>query len=269
MILSCVQLNVRADEPERNFARAAALVRKAARAKADVVLLPETLNTGFAPGQIDPAMADSDGARTKAVFSPLAKELGVNIVAGSVTNRKADGLYNTAFVFGRDGSVVAEYDKTHLFSPAGENEAYTAGDALCRFTLDGVSCAVMTCYDLRFPELARALALPGLDVLLIPAEWPKSRVSQMLALLRARAVENQLYAALCNGCGEAQGVRYGGRSAIVDPLGETLAQAGGRETIIRAAADIGELAHIRKATPVWRDRRPELYGALTDMRGRN
>ena len=269
MILSCVQLNVRVDEPERNYARAAALVRRAARAKADVVLLPETLNTGFAPGQIDPAMADTDGARTKAVFSPLAKELGVNIVAGSVTNRKADGLYNTALVFGRDGSVVAEYDKTHLFSPAGENEAYTAGDALCRFTLDGVRCGLMICYDLRFPELARSLAMPGLDVLLIPAEWPKSRVSQMQALAKARAIENQLFVALCNGCGSAFGSISGGHSTIYGPLGETLAQAGGRETIISADVDIGGLAQIREATPVWRDRRPELYGALTDERERN
>lgn len=266
MILSCVQLNVRANRPERNYARAEALVSRAARKQTDVVLLPETLNTGFAPQRIDPTLADTDGARTKALFSPLAGELGVNIVAGSVVNRKAGGLYNTAFVFGRDGAIVAEYDKTHLFSPAGEKETYTAGGALARFTLDGVSCAVMTCYDLRFPELARALALPGLDVLFIPAEWPKTRVSQMLALLRARTIENQIFAAVCNGCGESYGVRYGGHSAVVGPLGETLVEAGGRETIVRAIADIGSLARIREATPVWLDRRPELYGALVNGR---
>jgi predicted amidohydrolase len=260
MRISCVQMNVNATSPGQNFARAEALVRKAARRGADVIVLPETWNTGFAPGKTDPTAADDDGARTKALFSALSKELGVNIVAGSVTNRKRGGVYNTAYVFDRAGSCIAEYDKTHLFSPAGEAETYRAGDALSRFTLDGVRCGVMICYDLRFPELARALALPGLDALFIPAEWPEARIFQMRTLLRARAVENQIFAALCNGCGEAFGVRCGGCSAIVGPLGETLAAVRGRETIVTADADIGRLQRLREELPVWKDRRPELYG---------
>ncbi len=268
MRICCAQMNVNAESPEGNYARAEVLVRKAARRNPDVIVLPETWNTGFAPKKIDPAAADEDGARTKKLFSALAEEFNVNIVAGSVTNRRPGGVYNTAYVFDRAGACVADYDKTHLFSPAGENEAYRAGEALARFTLDGVSCAVMTCYDLRFPELARALALPGLDVLFIPAQWPKTRVCQMLTLLRARAVENQIYAALCNGCGEAYGVRYGGHSAIVGPLGGTLAAARGRETIVCADADVDKLERIRKETPVWNDRRPELYGELSRARER-
>lgn len=260
--ISCIQMNVRAAAPEQNFVRAELLIRRAAQRRPDVIVLPETWNTGFAPGKIDPALADEGGARTKALCAALAKELSVNIVAGSVTNRRRGGVYNTAYVFDRAGGCVAEYDKTHLFSPAGEAEAYTRGMSLPRFSLDGVRCGLMICYDIRFPELARSLALPGLDLLFVVAEWPRERISQLGALLKARAIENQTYAALCNGCGEAFGVRFGGRSAIVSPLGETLTAARAGERIISARIDPARPERIRSAIPVWNDRRPELYGAL-------
>jgi len=240
---------------------------EAARKKPDVIVLPETWNIGFAPRSIDPAQADEDGARTKALCSGLAKELGINIVAGSVVTRKSGKLHNTAYVFSRAGECIAEYDKTHLFSPSGEDETFSAGDTLARFTLDGVPCAVMICYDIRFPELARSLALTGLDILFVVAEWPKTRRKQLDCMLRARAIENQCYAVLCNGCGEADGVRFGGGSAIVSPLGETLAIARGSERIIRAKLDLGVLGPMREALPVFKDRRPELYGALCQTMG--
>lgn len=158
MKVSCIQMNVVVGQPERNFLRAEALVRRAAKRKPDVILLPELWNTGFSPEQAEPALADEDGRKTKALFSALARELGVNIVAGSVANRKRGALYNTAYVFSREGEIVAEYDKTHLFSPMGESAVFSAGDAPTRFMLDGVSCGIMICYDIRFPELARARA---------------------------------------------------------------------------------------------------------------
>ncbi len=262
MIVTCVQMKVRAGDPDFNYRRAERLVRKAAKRKTDVILLPETWNTGFAPGKIDPALADEDGARTKALISALAKELNVNIVAGSVTNRKADGVYNTAYVFDRAGNLAAEYDKTHLFSPMGEDAAYRAGDKLARFQLDGASCAMITCYDLRFPELARSLALPGLDILFVVSEWPKQRVQQLDTLARARAIENQCFLALCNGCGEAYGTRYGGHSAVYSMLGNAVSAAGSHEKIFSAELDLAGAARIRELIPVMNDRRPELYGAV-------
>ena len=262
VVISCIQMNVRTGLADRNFKHAEALIRRAARKRPDVILLPELWNIGFDPRRVDPALADEDGARTKAVISSLAKELCVNIVAGSVAIRRDGSVYNTCYVFDRAGACVAEYDKTHLFSPMGETAAYTAGNALVRFTLDGAACAILICYDIRFPELARSLALPGLDVLFVPAEWPESRKGQLETLLRARAIENQSYAALCNGYGRAGNIRYGGRSMIVSPRGETLAKAGGGERIIRARLDLDDLPRLRAELPVWADRRPELYGDL-------
>ena len=262
MKVSCIQMNVAAGKPEINFTRAETLVRKAAQKKPDVIVLPETWNTGFAPKHVDPAQADENGARTKTLFSALAKELSVNIVAGSVVTLKKGRLHNTAYVFSRAGECIAEYDKTHLFSPVGEAETFAPGDCIANFALDGVPCGIIICYDIRFPELVRALALMEMDILFVVAQWPKSRRKQLNCMLRARAIENQCYAVLSNGCGVANEVRFGGGSAIVDPLGETLAIAGGNERIITAELDLGLLGPMRAALPVLQDRRPELYQEL-------
>jgi predicted amidohydrolase len=256
-------MNVRAGDPAANFAQAERLIKKAAKRKPDVILLPELWNTGFAPGKIDPALADADGARTKAFCGKLAKQSGVNIVPGSVLTRKSGALCNTAYVFDRAGTCIAEYDKMHLFSPSGEGKAYAAGEKIVTFPLDGVTCGIMICYDLRFAELARVMALSGANVLFIPAEWPIQRKEQMLTLLRARAIENQQFAALCNGCGTAFGTQFGGSSAIVDPLGNILAKAGQREKIICAEIDFSAQEKIRKDLPVFLDRKPKLYGAIS------
>ena len=262
MKISCIQMNVRAGQPDANHARAEALIRKAARHKPDVILLPELWNTGFAPKKIDSNMADRDGARTKESIGKLAREIRVNIVAGSVLTQKGDARYNTAYGFDRAGDCIAEYDKTHLFSPSGEGEAYAAGDRLVTFPLDGVPCGILICYDLRFGELARLLALNDAKVLFIPAEWRRVATEQMLSLLRARAIENQVFAALCNGCGAAYGTTFGGKSAIIDPMGKALARAGRTEQIISATLDFAAQEKVRQDLPVFLDRRPELYYGL-------
>lgn len=260
MRISCVQMNMLAAKPDENFAHAEALIRKTAAAEQpDVVVLPETWNTGFAPGEIDPSLADEEGARTKAVFSPLAKELSVNIVAGSVANRRGAKQYNTAFVFDRAGNCVASYDKTHLFTPMGEDKAFEAGASLARFQLDGADCALIICYDIRFPELTRTLALPGLDLLFVVSQWPDRRINHLSVLSQARAIENQMFVALCNSCGKAFGTRFGGRSAIIDPWGTVLAEAGEAETTITAEADFTVLDEIRGTIPVFQDRHAALY----------
>jgi len=259
MKIACVQMDVLPGTPEENYAIAEALIRKAARKQPDVILLPETWNTGFAPEHLDPAQADEDGTRTRRMCSALAKELGINLLAGSVTTRRPDGIYNTAYGFNREGELVCSYDKTHLFSPLGEDRVYQKGGSLARFTLDGVSCALIICYDLRFPELTRSLALPGLDVLFIVSQWPKQRIAHLETLAKARAIENQLFVAVCNACGKAYGTKFGGRSMVIDPLGKVLGQAGGRERILYAEIRLDTLSKIREAMPVFHDRRPELY----------
>lgn len=259
MKIAFVQMDVLPGRPEENYAVAEAQIRKAARKRPDVILLPETWNTGFDPAHLDPALADEDGARTKRLCAALAKELGIHLLAGSVTTRRGGEIYNTAYGFNRTGQLVCSYDKTHLFSPLGEDKAYRMGNSLARFTLDGVRCALITCYDLRFPELARSLALPGLDMLFVVSQWPKQRRTHLETLAKARAIENQSFVVVCNACGSAAGTKFGGRSMLVDPWGAIVARAGTRAGILHAELPLDMLAKVRAAIPVFHDRRPDLY----------
>ena len=260
MKVSIIQMNMRSLASAANFDHAEALIRRAVQENApDAVVLPETWNTGFMPAGNLAAACDTDAESIRARFSPLARELNVNIVAGSVSNRRGGRIYNTACVFDRAGACLAEYDKTHPFSPMGEHEVYTPGNHLVTFTLDGVRCGLLICYEVRFPELWRTLALRGAQVIFLPAQWTAARQYHWETLTAARAIENQLFVVSCNACGERDGTLYGGFSRILDPLGEVLAHCGGEEEIVTAELDLSRIAPLRAAVPIFRDRRPELY----------
>lgn len=260
MKVTCIQLNMLFCELERNYQRAKELIAQAMEEKPDVIVLPETWTTGFFPKRNADEMADDDGKRIKEEIGGLAKQYGVNIVAGSVANRRNGKIYNTAFVFDRNGECIATYDKTHLFSPSKEETFCNPGQSLCRFTLDGVSCGIIICYDIRFPELTRSLAVQGMDMLFVVAQWPNARTFHLRSLCTARAIENQMFLVCCNSCGTAGKITHGGNSSVIDPWGETLALAGENEELISAECDFSILQNIRTSINVFADRRPELYG---------
>lgn len=259
MKVTCIQMDMLLGKPEENFAHAEALIEKAMAEKPDVLVLPETWNVGFFPKENLSVLCDKDGAQVKARIGGLAKKFSVNIVAGSVGNVKDGKVFNTAMVFDRGGDCIASYDKTHLFTPMGEDNYFQKGDHVCRFTLDGLQCGIIICYDVRFPELTRTLTVPGLDMLFVVSQWPKVRTFHLRSLTTARAIENQMFVVCCNSCGTAGETVYGGNSAIIDPWGETLALAGEKEELLTANCDLQILNHIRGSIPVFRDRRPELY----------
>ena len=259
MKISCLQMNMKLGCPEENFAHAEQLICNAMKDNPDVLVLPETWNTGFFPKENLAKLSCKDGDEVKSCIGGSAKQYGVNIVAGSVSNVRNGKVFNTAMVFDRDGECIAEYDKTHLFTPMGEHDYYTGGDHLCRFTLDGVKCGIIICYDVRFPELIRKLALQGMDMLFVVSQWPKERIFHLRTLTTARAIENQMFVVCGNSCGTAGKTVYGGNSAIIEPFGKTLALAGEIEEIITADCDMQILSDIRGSIPVFRDRRPELY----------
>ena len=259
MRLSVIQMDMRLGESSYNFAHAEALLRRAAAEGADTALLPETWNTGFFPADHLPERSDRGGEAVKALCAPLARELNMNIVAGSVSDRRGGRVYNTAYVFDRQGACLAAYDKTHLFTPMGEHEHYAAGDHLTTFSLDGHKCGLLICYDLRFPELFRTLALQGVELLLLPAQWPAARRYHWETLTAARAIENQFFLAACNSCGTAGDTVFAGHSRIIDPWGETIASAESEETIITADCDESILDGIRRSINVFADRREDIY----------
>ena len=259
MNISCIQMDMALGKREENFLRARTLAEKAMEEKPDVLVFPELWDVGFFPREELLSLSLGEEERAKAFFGTLARQFNVNIVAGSIASRREGKVYNTALVFDRTGSCIARYDKSHLFSPMGENDWFAPGHRLCTFFLDAVPCGLLICYDLRFPEAARTLALSGMDVLFVVAQWPRERVSQMKTLLSARAVENQVYALCCNSCATAGDTVYGGNSCAFDPLGNCLSQAGEREEILPVSCDPGSLPALRKAIPVFGERRPEIY----------
>jgi predicted amidohydrolase len=258
--VSLIQMDMALNDRDGNYSLAESLILADAKIrKSDVYVLPETWNLGFAPSSVAASLSDPEGRQTIELMSRLSSRLGVNIVAGSVVTSRDSRLCNTGYVFDRTGNVIASYDKTHLFSPMGEDKVFAKGSGLCRFSLDGLKCALIICYDIRFCELVRTLALDGLDVLFVVSQWPEARKDHLLTLARARAIENQMFVVLCNSPGTAGKVKYAGLSSVFDPWGNLLAQAGPDQQTLHAELDAAELDKIRSSIPVFADRRPELY----------
>lgn len=259
MKVSLIQMDMEFAAPDQNFLKAEALIRQAAQCHPDVITLPETWNVGFFPKENLSVLSDRDGVRVKETFSRLSKELNVNLIAGSVSNVKHGQIYNTAYVFDRTGCCVAEYDKTHLFTPMGEDKYFSFGDHVVRFELDGVPCGIIICYDIRFPELIRTMSVPGIDILFVVAQWPSVRRAHWQVLNQARAIENQCFVVCTNSCGTAGETRYAGFSAVYDPWGELVGSAGADEMILTTDMDLSVIHSIRSSINVYRDRKPDLY----------
>ena len=259
MKISCIQMDMEFCNPTENYLKAEKLIEESIKDSPDVIVLPEMWNTGFFPHDNLAELSDNNGEKTKKAIGLLAGKFGVNIVAGSVANVKNGEVYNTAYIFSRTGECVAEYDKTHLFTPMHEDDSFRKGNRLCSFTLDGNKCGIIICYDVRFPELTRSLCVDGLDFLFVVAQWPNVRIPHLETLTRARAIENQMFVVCCNSCGKVGDTVYGGHSAIIDPWGEVLCNAGENEEAISADCDTSVLKNIRETINVFSDRRPELY----------
>jgi predicted amidohydrolase len=246
------------EQPADRLRRAVDLVRD--QHGADLVVLPELwLSGGFAIDSFAAAAEALDGP-TVSAMSAAARQLGAWVHAGSLVERTEDGrLYNTAVLLRPDGSLAAVYRKLHLFGfTGGETSVLTAGTDLVTVDLDGVTAALVTCYDLRFPELFRALLDRGAELFLVPAAWPTQRVAHWSLLARARAVEDQAFVVAVGGCGDQDGVVLGGRSVVVDPWGVVLAEAGETEQVLVADVDPALVRKTRADFPVLADRRPDL-----------
>lgn len=266
MKVAVLQMSVAFREPEKNFACFYRLAAQAMEARPDVLLLPELWRLGFYPQPIL-SYADADGQQTRSALSALARRYQVNIVGGTIANAIGQQVFNTSYVFDRSGRLAATYHKSHLFTPSGEKEDFHAGDSVVTFQLDGVTCGLAVCYDIRFPELVRRLALEGIAVLFVPAAWPLSRLIHWQTLLRARAIENQIFVVACNESGTgANDIQLAGHSAIIDPWGEILAEAGEEETILHSNLRPAVRHQIKHTMDVLADRREKLYTPKTSKR---
>jgi deaminated glutathione amidase len=265
---AAVQLTSTADR-ERNLATADRLTRAAAAAGAELVVLPEKWAVLGTPEETAAGAEPFDGpALTWA--RATARELGIDLVAGSIAERVAGRGKgsNTSVHIGPDGEVRAVYRKIHMFDVEVGGRTYRESqhedggeEIVLSETADGVELGLTVCYDLRFPELYRILAVRGARVMTVPAAFTLATTrDHWEVLLRARAIEDQAFVIAANQVGEhARGLRSGGRSMIVDPWGVVLAQAPDAETFITAELDLERQADVRRTLPSLANRRPHAY----------
>lgn len=260
MKIGCIQLNVGFGKVEQNYERAEKFIREAAEKGAEIIVLPEMWNTSYALEKL-PELADVNGERTKAFLSSLAKELNVHIVGGSVATKKNDHFYNTMYTFNKEGELVGEYDKAHLFKLMDEHKYLEAGNGMNRFALGDIEAAGVICYDIRFPEWLRSHALAGAKVLFIPAQWPTPRADHWRTLLQARAIENQCFVIAVNRTANKV-ENFNGQSMVIQPWGEVLWTGAEDEELAIIDVDFSIVDEVRGRIPVYDDRRPELYSKL-------
>ena len=256
MRIALVQLRIDDSEPASDrVARVLALVRE--QAGADLVVLPELWVPGAFGYQGYQASATTLPGSVIASLAEIAREIDAHILAGTFIERDGDELHNTAVLLNPQGEIVHTYRKVHLFGfDHGEAEMLTPGDDVSTYALPGLTTLGMTtCYDLRFPELYRLLLDAGAQLVVVPAGWPSARLDHWLLLLRARALEDQLFVVGCNQVGTQEGVELAGHSVVVDPWGRIIAEAGAGEEVLTVDIDLALVPKIRAEFPVLRDRR--------------
>jgi deaminated glutathione amidase len=265
---AAVQLTATPDKAA-NLQAADRLVRRAAADGAKLVVLPEKWSVMGRGADLRAGAEPLDGPAT-AWARETARELGIDLVAGSISERIAGEpkLRNTSLHIGPDGEIKATYRKVHMFDVEVEGTIYRESeheapgdDVVVSATADGVELGLTVCYDVRFPELYRILAVRGARIVTIPAAFtvPTTR-DHWEVLVRARAIEDQCFVIAANQVGtHVEGLASGGRSMIVDPWGLVLAQAADAQTVITADLDLDAQAAIRTRLPSLANRRPTAY----------
>jgi omega-amidase len=253
MKVYCVQLNIHWEQKTTNFERVEMLLKATPPQSGSLVLLPEMFATGFSMNL--PAVREGRGRETETFLSGLSKKLDVFVEGGLVTGKLDGRGSNQAVVYSQKGIELARYTKLQPFTHGGEAEHYEAGTGGITFSWNSIKVAPFICYDLRFPEHFRQAARSRPELMTVIANWPVGRIQHWVTLLQARAIENQCYVAGVNRCGADPKLTYSGRSMIVGPKGDVLADAGNGECVICADLDLETLATYRREVPFLADQR--------------
>lgn len=221
-------------------------------AEADLILLPEVWNIGWRCFDKYREESETIEGETISRIGKKAREVNAYILAGTIIERSGDDLYNTAVFLDPKGGIIAKYRKMHLVTRKDSEEAAVIklGKEIVTVKTEIGIFGIGVCYDLRFPELYRKMAVNhGVEIFLQPAAWPLVRVENWIDLSHARANENQCYLVSCNCAGFNRGVQYLGHSSIIDPHGISIASSGLFQTIVRGEIDMEALRKFREETP--------------------
>lgn len=242
--IALAQQRISADK-DVNLMKGLSLVKRALQVRANLVILPELFTTGFYENNL---RAVKDLNEELDLLIRLSMEKDIVIIAGVA--EKSEKLYNSAVVIHR-GEITGVYRKNLLFPLTKEKEIFAEGKGFEIFETPVGKIGILICYELRFPELARKLVKKGAELIAIPAEFPKQRIEHWKTLLRARAIENQVFVAGVN-CVEGD-LGYGGCSMLVDPEGKVLVEGGIYQEVLMSDIDLGDVYAVREKYPFLKD----------------
>lgn len=252
---AALQFNIALADIDKNLSHVTATLKRLAQEGVELAVLPEMWSCGFAYRELNQLAGRTPELVEQ--LQALSAELSMTIL-GSLPEPHGDKVFNTAYLLDR-GTLAGSYRKMHLFSLMGEDRHLDSGDSILLADTSVGKIGVMICYDLRFPELARRMAVEGADILVVPGEWPKPREEHWRTLLRARAIENQIFVVAANACGVIGKLDFFGSSLILGPKGEILAQGGYENCEPTAILDPAEMVQWRESITCFKDRRPDCY----------
>jgi|Deesub1362A_J573_1020465.scaffolds.fasta_scaffold00441_15 predicted amidohydrolase len=236
MKVAIAQIEITEDR-EKNLKKGSNFVTEAIRQDSTLIVLPEVFNTGFYPENYDSVETPKEELAEIIEITESSESL---VIAG-ITEKQDGKLFSSAIII-NGGEIKGIYRKTRIFPLTDEIRYFSPGNVLEVYNTSAGKIGLMICYEIRFPEIARKLTFTGAEILVIPAQFPSERINHWIALLKARAIENQIFVIGAN-CSNF------GKSMIVDPWGEVLAEAEAEEGLITAHIDIGKMKKIRKKYP--------------------
>ena len=253
MRAASIQLEVVQGDKQANLDRALEAV--AGCADCDLVLLPELWNIGFVDYDAYQTEAETKDGPTLNALCRAAVEAGVFLHTGSFVEKDQGGYYNSSYLLSPAGKILANYRKAHLFGyRSRETAILTPGEKLAVVDTPLAKFGLATCFDLRFPEMFRAMADRGAQVFLVCSAWPLARLDHWLLFNRVRALENQCFLISANSAGDQMGQSYAGNGMMVNPEGLVLAKAGRGQGAIKAEIDPAQVAGVRGAFPSFASR---------------
>ena len=253
MKVALVQMEIKEKNCSGNTEHGLQLLEEAAK-QSDLVILPEIWTTGYSLGHLREEAVTVDSPLVRKIRD-IAVTYQCSLLPGSLPVNRNGLIYNMLLAINKKGEIVNEYGKAHLFGMFEEEKFFAPGKSFDVFDLDGVCCGSTICYDLRFPEFYRYLALQGAQLIVCPAEWPSRRGDGFDLLSRARAFENHVFFAAVNCVGTFKGDPFFGHSRLIDPLNGVIAEAGETEEILYAEIDLSRVEKVRKNLNALQDTR--------------
>ena len=260
MKITLAQIEVKSGAVAENTLKMLTCIEEAKAEQSDVIVFPEMSDTGYDMNVILKTATEWSTGVVPALQA-AAKKHSVHVIAG-VSEKNAEGVFNSVASINREGKITGSYRKTHLITaePMFEHHFLKPGNTLGLLEVEGHKVGIMTCYEIRFPEIARSLALAGAEVIFVNSAWPLVRVNHWETLLLARAIENQVFVAAVNRLGNDTGVQFGGTSLVIGPYGNILSSGTQiHESKLTVKLDFDLVRTVRSQIKVFQDRRPDLY----------